>query len=169
MPDLFADCFAAVGERLDDWLDLRAAGPGLPGAGSPTAASLASAPDPEAMTERDRRASAGRADAGGFRRYVDFVSELYRLRDARLHRPQLRLAAGPASGPSLARLARDAAASARLAPTVAPLLRATSGCRRLFSFQAMYAGLSPAAGARDLRGHHLHGLGRRASTSPTAA
>ena len=33
--------------------------------------------------------------------------------------------------------------------------------RRLFSFQAMYAGLAPVRGARRLRGDHLHGHRRR--------
>ena len=82
----------------------------------------------------------GPAEAAGYRRYVEFVSELYRLEmrsfiDRNIDSP-LSLVR-----PSLARLAA-LGGFRRLAPKVAQFLK-DERTQRVFSFQAMYAGLSP--------------------------
>src|SRR3954452_12623462 len=82
----------------------------------------------------------GPAEAAGFRRYVDFVSKLYRYEmrdfiDRNIDSPLDLLSLN---------LARIAAIGGfrRLAPKVGSYLR-DPRTQRLFSFQAMYAGLSP--------------------------
>ena len=82
----------------------------------------------------------GPAEADGYRRFVDFVSELYRLEmrdfiDRNIDSPLSLLR------PSLARLAA-LGGFRRLAPKVAQFLK-DDRTQRVFSFQAMYAGLSP--------------------------
>ena len=83
----------------------------------------------------------GPAEAAGYRRFVDFVSQLYRLEmrdfiDRNIDSPLSLLR------PSLARLAA-LGGFRRLAPKVGAVPARTSGPQRVFSFQAMYAGLSP--------------------------
>ena len=61
---------------------------------------------------------------------------------------------------------RTSRGSSRSAPSVGSHPKVGSYLKdprtqRLFSFQAMYAGLAAARRARDLRRHRLHGLGRR--------
>ena len=82
----------------------------------------------------------GPDEAAGYRRYVDFVSELYRLEmgdfiDRNIDSP-LSLVR-----PSLAKLAAIGGFR-RLAPKVEQFLK-DERTQRVFSFQAMYAGLSP--------------------------
>jgi phytoene desaturase len=82
----------------------------------------------------------GPAEAAGYRRYVSFVSELYRWEmrdfiDRNIDSPLALLR------PSLARLAAIGGFR-RLAPKVAQFL-ADERTQKVFSFQAMYAGLSP--------------------------
>jgi phytoene desaturase len=86
-------------------------------------------------------AKCGAADASGYRRFVAFLRELYRTEmphfiDRNLDSP-LQLAGAP-----LARLVA-LGGFRRLGPKVASYF-ADERLRRLFSFQAMYAGLSPA-------------------------
>jgi phytoene desaturase len=139
MPDLLADCFAALGESLSDWLTLRPLDPAYRARfADGTALSVTS--DTDAMAERIR-AFSGPADADGYRRYVDFVTRLYRLQmrhfiDRNFDSP-LDLVDS-----SLARLVGLGAFS-RLAPTVARYFR-DERLQRIFSFQSMYAGVSPA-------------------------
>jgi phytoene desaturase len=139
MPDLLADCFAAVGESLTDWVTLRRLDPAYRAQfADGTALSVSSEPD--VMAERIR-SFAGPADAEGYRRYVDFVSRLYRLQmrdfiDRNFDSP-LDLV-----GSSLARLVALRGFS-RLAPTVTRYFQ-DERLQRIFSFQALYAGLSPA-------------------------
>ena len=139
MPDLFADCFAALGESLSDWVTLRPLDPAYR-AQFADGTSISVTSDVDAMTERIRLFS-GAADADGYRRYVEFVTRLYRLQmrqfiDRNFDSP-IDLA-----GVSLARLAALRGFS-RLAPTVARYFR-DERLQRVFSFQAMYAGVSPA-------------------------
>src|SRR3954468_6188707 len=76
MPDLIADCFDALGERMEDWLDLRPVEP-LYRARYADGSGLDVHADVDAMAAEIGRV-AGPAEAAGFRRYVDFVSKLYR-------------------------------------------------------------------------------------------
>jgi len=138
MPDLIADAFDAVGERMEDWLDLRPVAP-LYRAFYPDGSSLDVHADPAEMAEEVARVC-GPDEAAGYLRFVDLVSELYRLEmrefiDRNLDSP-LDLAST-----RLLRLVRLGGLR-RLAPKVAQYLR-DPRTQRVFSFQAMYAGLSP--------------------------
>jgi phytoene desaturase len=142
MPDLLADCFAALGESLPDWVTLRPLDPAYR-AEFADGTGLSVTSDVEAMAERiqDFCGSDGPAEADGYRRYVDFVTRLYRLQmrsfiDRNFDSP------ADLAGPSLARLVALRGFS-RLAPTVARYFR-DERLQRVFSFQALYAGVSPA-------------------------
>jgi phytoene desaturase len=138
MPDLIADCFDAVGERMEDRLTLRPADP-LYRANFADGSRLDVHADVEAMAD-EIAAVIGPAEAAGFRRYVDFVSRLYRyeLRDFidRNFDSPLDLLT-----PNLARLVAVGGFS-RLAGRVARYLH-DPRTQRIYSFQAMYAGVSP--------------------------
>ena len=138
MPDLFADCFAALGESLSDWVTLRPLDPAYR-AQFADGEGLSVTSDVDQMTERIRVFS-GSADADGYRRYVTFVTRLYRLQirdfiDRNFDSPV------DLAGSSLAKLIALRGFS-RLAPTVARYFR-DERLQRIFSFQAMYAGVSP--------------------------
>jgi phytoene desaturase len=82
----------------------------------------------------------GPDDAAGYRRFVDFTTDLYRYQmhdfiDRNFDSPL------DALTPNLARLAAIGG-FARMAPTVAKYL-SDSRLQRLFTFQSMYAGMSP--------------------------
>src|SRR5690348_7785621 len=77
MPDLIADAPACVDEELDDWLDLVPVEP-LYRASYADGSVLDVHADPDAMADEIARVC-GSAEAAGYRRYVDFVSKLYRL------------------------------------------------------------------------------------------
>jgi phytoene desaturase len=138
MPDLIADCFDTVGERMEDWLTLRPADP-LYRANFADGSRLDVHADTEAMAAEIARVI-GPAEADGFRRYVDFVSRLYRyeLRDFidRNFDSPLELLT-----PNLARLVAVGGFS-RLADRVGRFLT-DPRTQRIYSFQAMYAGVSP--------------------------
>ncbi len=138
MPELIAGCFEAVGEDMADWLDLEPIDP-LYRAFYADGSRLDVHADVEAMAE-EIRAVCGPAEAAGYRRYVDFVSTLYRLQmrdfiDRNIDSPLDLLT------PNLARLVA-LGGFRRLAPKVGQYLR-DDRLQRLYSFQAMYAGLSP--------------------------
>jgi phytoene desaturase len=138
MPDLIADALDSVGERIEDWLDLRPVAP-LYRAHYPDGSTLDVHSDPEAMAEEVERVC-GPAEADGYRRYVEFVSRLYRYEmrdfiDRNIDSPLSLLT------PNLARLVA-AGGLRRLAPKVRQYLK-DPRTERVFSFQAMYAGLSP--------------------------
>jgi phytoene desaturase len=138
MPDLIADAFDAVGERMEDWLTLEPLDP-LYRAFYPDGSVLDTHPDPQAMAAEIARVI-GPEEASGYLRFVDFVSELYRLEqqhfiDRNLDSPFDLLT------PALARLVAMGGFR-RLAPKVAQYLK-DPRTQRLFSFQALYAGMSP--------------------------
>ena len=138
MPDLIADALDCVGERLEDWLELRAVDP-LYRAHYPDGSTLDVKADVDAMAAEVERVC-GAAEAAGYRRFVGFVSALYRAQmrtfiDRNLDSPLALL------GPDLARLVA-LRGFGRLAPAVARHLK-DPRTQRVFSFQAMYAGLSP--------------------------
>jgi phytoene desaturase len=138
MPDLIADAFDAVGEQMEDWLTLEPLDP-LYRAFYPDGSVLDTHAEPAAMAEEIRRVI-GPAEASGYLQFVEFVSELYRLEqqhfiDRNLDSPFDLLT------PSLARLVAMGGFR-RLAPKVAQYLK-DPRTQRLFSFQALYAGMSP--------------------------
>jgi phytoene desaturase len=130
-----------VGESLSDWVTLRRLDP-VYRAQFADGTSLLITSDVQAMAERIRVFSgSGDADAAGYLRYVEFVTRLYRLQmrdfiDRNFDSP------GDLFGVSLARLVALRGFS-RLAPTVARYFR-DERLQRIFSFQALYAGVSPA-------------------------
>ena len=138
MPGLIADALASVGEEMADWLRLRPVEP-LYRARFADGSHLDVHADPEAMAA-ELASVCGPRDADGYRRYVAFVTRLYELEmrgfiDRNLDSPLTLLT------PDLARLVAMGGFR-RLAPTVARFL-ADERARRVFSFQSMYAGLSP--------------------------
>lgn len=142
MPDLIEDCFDAVGESMQDWLDPSPLHP-LYRATFADGSSMDVHADTAAMQEEIERVC-GPAEAAGFARYVDFVSRLYRYEmrdfiDRSLSSPLALLS--PSTLPNLARLVASGGFR-RLAPAVARYLK-DERTQRLYSFQAMYAGVSP--------------------------
>ncbi len=138
MPGLIADAIACVGEELADWLQLDPVQP-LYRAFFPDGSQLDVHADADDMAD-EIRTVCGADEAAGYRRYVDFVSELYRLEmrdfiDRNIDSPFDLLT------PNLARLAA-LGGFRRLAPKVADYLR-DPRTQRVFSFQSMYAGLAP--------------------------
>jgi phytoene desaturase len=138
MPHLIADALADVGEELADWLELTPVDP-LYRAYYPDGSRLDVKADPEAMAEELAR-TCGPAEAAGYRRYVEYVSALYRYEmadfiDRNIDSPLHLLT------PNLARLVA-LGAFRKLAPKVGQFLE-DPRTQRILSFQSMYAGLSP--------------------------
>ena len=138
MPDLIADAFDCVGEDMADWLELTPVEP-LYRAFYPDGSKLDVHANVDAMAE-EIRTVIGPGEAAGYRKYVDFVSKLYTYEmtdfiDRNIDSPFDLLT------PNLARLAAIGGFR-RLAPRVREFLR-DPRTERVFSFQAMYAGLSP--------------------------
>jgi phytoene desaturase len=139
MPALIAEALGAVGENLDDWLDLRRLDPAY-------RAQFADGSSLDVLADTDAMASAirslcGPGDADGYRRLVAYLRELYELElphfIARNLDSPLALLGRPLL--ELVRLG----GFRRLAPKVGTFVR-DERLRRLFTFQAMYAGLAPA-------------------------
>lgn len=138
MPDLIADTFDVLGENMSDWLTLTPVSP-LYRAYYPDGSQLDIHSDVEQMAAEIERVI-GPGEAAGYRRYVDFVSKLYRFEmndfiDRNIDSP-LDLITG-----DLAKLVAIGGFR-KLAPKVAEYLN-DPRTQRVFSFQAMYAGLSP--------------------------
>jgi len=138
MPDLIHDAFDAVGEDMADWLDLVPVEP-LYRAFYPDGSQLDVHSDVDAMAAEIERVISP-AEAAGYRRYVDFVSKLYRYEmrdfiDTNIDSP-LDLVTE-----NLAKLVAIGGFR-KLTPKVRQYLN-DPRTERLFSFQAMYAGLSP--------------------------
>jgi phytoene desaturase len=138
LPDLIADALSCVGENLSDVLDLRAVEPAY-------RCRFADGSTIDVLTDRDAMADhiasvCGSRDAAGYRRFVHFAERLYRLEMDRFIDHNF----DSVRDLHLASLARLAALGAfrRLWPKVGSFL-ADDRLRRVFTFQAMYAGLSP--------------------------
>jgi phytoene desaturase len=137
-PEVLADALAAVGERLEDRLTL------LPLA-TTYRAQFADGSHLDVHADRDAFAAeveqlAGPAEAARLRAYLDDLAELYRLQlrtfiDRNLDSPLDLL------GPELVQLVRRGGFR-RLSRHVAGAFT-DERLRRLFSFQALYAGVSP--------------------------
>jgi phytoene desaturase len=138
MPELIAEALGAVGEELDDWLDLVPLDPAYR-AWFPDGSSLDVIADPERMAGEVARVC-GPREADGYRRFVGYARDLWRIQRAdfierNLDRPRDLLTA------NLVRLAL-AGGFGRLGPRIDRFFR-DPRTRRVFSFQAMYAGLAP--------------------------
>ena len=138
MPDLIRDAFASVGEDMDDWLELVPVEP-LYRAFYPDGSQLDVHSNVDAMADEIERVISP-DEAAGYRRYVDFVSKLYRYEmsdfiDTNIDSPLDLVTA------NLAKLAAIGGFR-KLAPKVRQYLK-DPRTERLFSFQSMYAGLSP--------------------------
>jgi phytoene desaturase len=137
-PELIAEALAAVGERLEDWLTLTRLDPAYR-AHFPDGSTLDVRTDPQAMAAEIARVC-GPREADGYRRFVAFAERLWRLeRDAFIARnldspfDLLR--------PELVGLAL-AGGFRPLGARVADFFR-DPRTRRVFSFQALYAGVAP--------------------------
>jgi phytoene desaturase len=138
MPDLIADAFDCLGEEMSDWLTLEPVAP-LYRSFYPDGSVLDVHSDVDQMADEIERVIGSR-EAAGYRRYVEFVSKLYRYEmadfiDRNIDSPLDLLT------PDLARLVAIGGFR-RLAPKVRQYMT-DPRTERIFSFQAMYAGLSP--------------------------
>lgn len=138
MPELIEDALACVGEKLADRLELLPLTPAY-------RASFADGSRIDVHTDPDRMAAeiaevASARDAAGYRDLVEFLRTLYRLEhnsfiDRNLDSPLDLLGSAGIRLLALGGLRR-------LAPKIGQYLH-DDRLRRIFSFQAMYAGLAP--------------------------
>jgi phytoene desaturase len=138
MPDLIADALACVGEDIKDWLDLVPLKP-LYRAFYADGSQLDVHADTNQMREEIAK-TISPAEAIGYQKYVDFVTKLYKYEmkdfiDRNIDSPLNLLT------PNLARLIA-LGGFRRLAPKVNQFLK-DPRTQRIYSFQAMYAGVSP--------------------------
>lgn len=138
MPSLIQDALSCVGEDLKDWLELIPLRP-LYRAFYSDGSQLDVHADTKEM-EVEIATKIGGAEAEGYRRYVDFVTKLYKYEmndfiDRNIDSPLSLLT------PNLARLIA-LGGFRRLAPKVSQFLK-DPRTQRVYSFQAMYAGVSP--------------------------
>ena len=138
MPDLIADAFDCLGEEMADWLTLEPVDP-LYRAFYHDGSVLNVYADVDQMTQ-EIASVIGPQEAAGYRKYVDFVSKLYRYEmrnfiDRNIDSP-------------LDLISKDLiklisiGGFRKLAPKVNQYLK-DNRTQRVYSFQAMYAGLSP--------------------------
>jgi phytoene desaturase len=138
MPSLINDAFNSVGEELSDWLELTPVSP-LYRAFYADGSQLDIHADTDQM-EAEIAKNVSASDAMGYRRYVDFVTKLYKYEmndfiDRNIDSPLNLLT------PNLARLIA-LGGFRRLAPKVNQYLK-DPRLQKVYSFQAMYAGVSP--------------------------
>jgi len=138
MPDLIADLLGTVGEDLDAWLELSRLDPAYR-AHFPDGSTLDVIADTARMAGEVARVCGSR-EADGYLRFVDYARTLWRLQrrdfiERNLDGPRDLLTA------NLLRLAA-AGGFGRLQSRVNRYFR-DPRTRRIFSFQAMYAGLAP--------------------------
>ena len=138
MPSLIDDALSAVGEKLSDWLELIPLRP-LYRAFYHDGSQLDVFPDTQEM-EAEIARMISPDEALGYRKYVDFVTKLYKYEmndfiDRNIDSPLQLLT------PNLARLIAIGGFR-RLAPKVSQYLK-DPRTQKVYSFQAMYAGVSP--------------------------
>lgn len=138
MPSLIESALNCVGEELKDWLELIPLDP-LYRAFYADGTQLDVHADTARMEEEIAN-NISKDEALGYRRYVDFVTKLYRYEmndfiDRNIDSPLNLLT------PNLAKLIA-LGGFRRLAPKVAQFLK-DPRTQRVYSFQAMYAGVSP--------------------------
>ncbi|MBO0871318.1 MAG: phytoene desaturase, partial [Micromonosporaceae bacterium] len=138
MPELVFEALDAVGESPADWLELTQLDPAYR-AHFPDGSTLDVRSTPEAMAA-EVASVCGAREAAGYLRFVEHVTRLWRLErhdfiERNFDRPRDLLTAG------LFRLAAGGGFG-RLYPKVSRFF-ADPRTRRLFTFQALYAGVSP--------------------------
>ncbi|WP_025620029.1 phytoene desaturase family protein [Salinispora cortesiana] len=138
MPELIAEALHAVGEELDDWLELSPLDPAYR-AYYPDGSTL------DVITDTARMAAeiakvCGPREADGYLRFVDYARELWRLERADFIERNLDAPADLLTGNLLKLLAGGA--FRRLQTKINQFFR-DPRTQRVFSFQAMYAGLAP--------------------------
>ena len=138
MPELVEEALAAVGENLTDRLDLVRVEPAYRTRFA-DGSSIDVHTDPDAM-EAEIAAKVGGADAAGYRELRRWLTDLYRVQIGRFIGANMN---SPVSllTPDLARLAL-LGGFGRLGPAIGRHIR-DERLRRIFSFQALYAGLAP--------------------------
>ncbi|MET7960118.1 phytoene desaturase family protein [Micromonospora zamorensis] len=138
MPDLIAEALAAVGEELHDWLDLTPVDPAYR-AYYPDGSTLDVLTDTTRMAAEISRVC-GPREADGYLRFVDYARELWRLERADFIERNLDAPTDLITGNLLKLLASGA--FRRLQTKINQFFR-DPRTQRIFSFQAMYAGLAP--------------------------
>jgi phytoene desaturase len=138
MPELIAEPLAAVGEKLSDWLELTPLDPAYR-AFYPDGSTLDVRTDTVRMAAEISRVC-GPREADGYLRFVDFARDLWRLErnnfiDRNLDTPL------DLMNMSLLKLL-GMGGFRRLQPKINQYFR-DPRTQRIFSFQAMYAGLAP--------------------------
>ena len=138
MPSLIQEAFSAIDENMEDWLHLKPVSP-LYRSFFADGSILNVFADTHQM-EQEISQVIGTQEAIGYRRYVDFVTKLYKYEmkdfiDRNIDSPFGLLT------PNLAKLIAIGGFR-RLAPKVNEFLK-DPRTQRVYSFQAMYAGLSP--------------------------
>ncbi|MEO3779344.1 phytoene desaturase family protein [Micromonospora sp. B11E3] len=138
MPDLIAEALGAVGEELGDWLDLTPLDPAYR-AYYPDGSTL------DVVTDTTRMAAGiaavcGPREADGYLRFVEYARELWRLERADFIERNLDAPTDLLTGNLLRLLANGA--FRRLQTKINQFFR-DPRTQRIFSFQAMYAGLAP--------------------------
>ena len=138
MPELVEEALAAVGDSLTDRLELLPLHPAYRACFADGEA-LDVHTDAEAMEQEVRR-FAGPAEADGYRRLRRWLSEVYRTERDRFIDANFDSPLGLLT-PELAKLTA-LGGFGRLTPAIGRFLR-DERLRRVFSFQALYAGLDP--------------------------
>ena len=138
MPSLIQDAFSCVGEDMKDWVELMPVSP-LYRAFYADGSQIDVHADTRAM-EQEIREKVSPEEALGYRRYVDFVTKLYKYEmhdfiDKNIDSPLNLLT------PNLARLIA-LGGFRHLQPKVNQYLK-DPRLQKVYSFQAMYAGVSP--------------------------
>ncbi|GGO05920.1 phytoene desaturase family protein [Micromonospora parathelypteridis] len=138
MPDLIAEALGAVGEELRDWLDLTPLDPAYR-AYYPDGSTLDVLTDPTRMAAEISRVC-GPREADGYLRFVDYARELWRLERTDFIERNLDAPTDLITGNLLKLL--SGGAFRRLQTKINQFFR-DPRTQRIFSFQAMYAGLAP--------------------------
>ncbi|WP_328422400.1 phytoene desaturase family protein [Micromonospora sp. NBC_00389] len=138
MPDLIAEALGAVGEELRDWLDLTPLDPAYR-AYYPDGSTLDVLTDATRMAAEISRVC-GPREADGYLRFVDYARELWRLERTDFIERNLDAPTDLITGNLLKLL--TGGAFRRLQTKINQFFR-DPRTQRIFSFQAMYAGLAP--------------------------
>ncbi|MFJ6150163.1 phytoene desaturase family protein [Micromonospora profundi] len=138
MPDLIAEALGAVGEELHDWLDLTPLDPAYR-AYYPDGSTLDVLTDTTRMAAEISRVC-GPREADGYLRFVDYARELWRLERTDFIERNLDAPTDLITGNLLKLL--TGGAFRRLQTKINQFFR-DPRTQRIFSFQAMYAGLAP--------------------------
>ncbi|MEU8419799.1 phytoene desaturase family protein [Micromonospora sp. NPDC048835] len=138
MPDLIAEALGAVGEELHDWLELTPLDPAYR-AYYPDGSTLDVLTDTTRMAAEISRVC-GPREADGYLRFVEYARELWRLERTDFIERNLDAPTDLITGNLLKLL--GGGAFRRLQTKINQFFR-DPRTQRIFSFQAMYAGLAP--------------------------